>query len=86
MSINKEYFSLRYHMEKINNLIEDYLEPFGLIDLEYNDLLAKLEDEHTRAMKRMDPKAMMFGGDNLAKVRIKLSQEYSEWKTANNKT
>jgi hypothetical protein len=85
MSINNEYFALRYHMAKINDLIENYLAPFGLVHLDYNSLASKLEDEHTRSIKRIDPKAMMFGGDALAKARIKLNEEYTQWEKGNQK-
>jgi len=80
MSINNEYFKLNSHMEHINDLIIDYLEPFGLMDLDYNDLYSKLTDEQTRALKRIDPKAYTLGGDALGKARMKLHEEYTQWK------
>lgn len=86
MSANEEYFVLNFHMEKINAMVKNYLAPYKLDYLDYDGLSSKLEDEYTRAVKRVSPKAMALGGDLLAKVRIKLTEEYMEWKKRNNWT
>lgn len=86
MAINDEYFMLNAHMEAINTLIKNYLKPYNLEHLDYDALWSKLEEQNTKALKRMDSRAFAIGGTELAKNRIKLTEEYQAWKKANNYT